>query len=255
MLLLGTYRKSLILIGGNVPPLLCPEVENQYIGTFDIDILMDQKSIDDDSYNKIENLLLNKGYKKHELRPNTYRREVTHSDGSITVVLVDFLASPYGGTGESHRHQQIQDIKARKLQGADFVLRNFTIARIEGTLPDGGHDAVEVRIADTVSFIILKGLALSERLKEKDSYDIYFCIKYYPGGIDSLVEQFMPMLNDNLVKKALNAIAAKFQSINHVGPLHAAQLSLPSSDEELQMIKRDSFEHVNALLKKLGIIF
>lgn len=40
---------------------------------------------------------------------------------------------------------------------------------IEGTLPDGGHDAVSIRVASIVPFFVMKGMALHDRLKEKDA--------------------------------------------------------------------------------------
>jgi hypothetical protein len=31
----------------------------------------------------------------------------------------------------------------------------------------------------------MKGMALDERLKEKDDWGIYFCLLHYPGGISA----------------------------------------------------------------------
>jgi len=33
----------------------------------------------------------------------------------------------------------------------------------------------------------MKGMALDDRLKEKDAWDIYYCIQNYPGGLDHLI--------------------------------------------------------------------
>jgi hypothetical protein len=38
-----------------------------------------------------------------------------------------------------------------------------------------------------VPFFVMKGMALHDRLKEKDAWDIYYCTKNYTGGIDKLV--------------------------------------------------------------------
>ena len=36
----------------------------------------------------------------------------------------------------------------------------------------------------------MKGMALDERLKEKDAWDIYYCFQNYPGGLDNLIREF-----------------------------------------------------------------
>ena len=44
---------------------------------------------------------------------------------------------------------------------------------IEGKLPGGAKDSVTIRVATIVPFFIMKGIALDDRLKEKDAWDIY----------------------------------------------------------------------------------
>lgn len=36
----------------------------------------------------------------------------------------------------------------------------------------------------------MKAQALNSRLKEKDAYDIYYCLTNFPDGMDALVEAF-----------------------------------------------------------------
>jgi len=64
----------------------------------------------------------------------------------------------------------------------------------------------------------MKGMALWERMKEKDAYDIYFTILNYPGGIDTIAEIFKPVSDNKLVREGLGKILAKFNSINSIGP-------------------------------------
>ena len=55
--------------------------------------------------------------------------------------------------------------------------------------------------------LTLRGIALSERLKEKDAWDIYFCLRHYPGGLDALVREFQPHLAHGLFEQRLDAEA------------------------------------------------
>lgn len=86
-------------------------------------------------------------------------------------------------------------------------------------LPEGGKDSVTVRVASIVPFIVMKGMALADRMKEKDAWDIYYCLKHYPGGLDPLVDAFKPFMSHGLVKdsvklfKSFRPIAVIFLSI------------------------------------------
>lgn len=110
-------------------------------------------------------------------------------------VEVDFLAGEYRGTGKSHRHQDIQDgFKARKARGAELAFEMFEEVTILGTLPNGGKDSAKVRVASMVPFIIMKATAMQDRLKEKDAYDIYFCLKNHP--IRKLLEACQDLIEE-----------------------------------------------------------
>jgi hypothetical protein len=99
----------------------------------------------------------------------------------------------------------------------------------------------------------MKGMALEDRLKEKDAWDISYCIKNYPGGIDALVEEFRPHLGHGLVKEGLEKIAKQFASEKHVGPKFVADFEELTDTEEREISERDAYEQVTFLLEKLGI--
>ena len=122
---------------------------------------------------------------------------------------------------------------------------------MSGTLPGGGKDTATLRVASIVPFLVMKAMALAGRLMEKDAWDIYYCIRYYPGGINKLVEEFQPHLENGLVKEALAIIAEKFASPEHVGPKHVADFDDIRDPEERALVQRDAFERVNALLSRL----
>ncbi len=56
----------------------------------------------------------------------------------------------------------------------------------------------------------MKGMALDDRLKEKDAWDIYYCLLNYPEGLDRIAEEFRPYLENGLVKEGLQKIARHF---------------------------------------------
>jgi hypothetical protein len=94
----------------------------------------------------------------------------------------------------------------------------------------------------------MKAMALAGRLMEKDAWDIYYCIRYYPGGLDRIVQEFEPHLENGLVQEALGHLAGKFASPDHIGPKQVADFDDVSDPEEREFVQRDAYERVNALL-------
>ena len=45
----------------------------------------------------------------------------------------------------------------------------------------------------------MKAIVLDDRLKEKDAYDIYYCLKQYSDKLDELVAEFGPHLKNGLI--------------------------------------------------------
>jgi len=249
--LLGEYRDHIVVIGGWVPEFLMSQKDSPHIGSIDVDLAFDHRSIREDAYRTIQRLLLERGYEQGK-QPYIFFRDVIVGDQSIKVE-VDLLSGEYGGTGKSHRHQRIQEIFARKARGCDLAFENPIEVTIEGNLPGGGKDIVKVRVASIVSFLVMKGMAVEERLKEKDAWDIWYCLKNNPGGIDSLIAEFKKHLDNTLVKEGLEKIGKHFASEKHVGPRFVADFEEIVETEERELVQRDAFERVDYLLKKLGI--
>jgi len=218
--LLGSYRNDIVVVGGWVPELLLSQGRLQYIGSTDVDIAFNHRTIQDPGYKTIQELLLTRRYRQGR-QPFIFYRHVMVNDREI-VVQVDFLAGEYSGTGTSHRTQRIQDMRARKARGCDLALSMATEVEIVGVLPEGGIDNARVRVATIVPFLVMKGMALYDRLKEKDAWDIYFCLRNYPEGLDALVRMFQPCVGNRLVREGLSKIGEKFMSYQHVGPKFVA---------------------------------
>ena len=251
MHILGEYRKEIVLVGGWVPDLLFSEANPRHIGSIDIDLALDHRIITREGYRTIREHLEKSGYEQGD-QLFKFRRRIEVDDREISIEI-DFMAGEYGGTGRGHRHQRIQDIGARKARGCDLALDIYQEVEIAGTLPDGGKDSIKIRVASMVPFLIMKGMALYERQKEKDAYDIYFCLKNYPGGLPRLAEEFRPHLKKELIKEGLEKIGSKFESVDHIGPKWVADFFEIEDLDERELVKRDAFERVNELLKMLAI--
>ncbi len=252
MHLLGEYRDNIVLIGGWVPEILLSGQGKPHIGSIDVDLALNHQKISKDGYKMIQELLLNRGYRQGK-QPFIFHRSVKLKGKEIQV-QVDLLSGEYEGTSKGHRHQKIQDIQARKVRGCDLAFEMYREVNIKGELPGGGKDSVTIRVASLVPFLVMKGMALDERLKEKDAWDIYYCMLNYPGGIDALAEEFRPHIPHGLVQEGLKKIAKHFAAENNLGPKFVVDFEELDDPEEKERIKRDAYERVNAFLKKLGIL-
>ena len=247
--LLGEYQDSIVIVGGWVPQLLLSQASRQHIGSLDVDVALNHRALHEVGYKTILQLLLARGYHQGE-QPFIFFRTVQLGERTFEVE-VDFLAGEYAGTTRGHRTQKVQDMHPRKARGCDLAVTLSTERTMSGTLPGGGKDTATLRVASIVPFLVMKAMALAGRLMEKDAWDIYYCIRYYPGGINTLVEEFQPHLENGLVKEALAIIAEKFASPEHVGPKHVADFDDIRDPEERALVQRDAFERVNAVLSGL----
>ena len=245
--LLGEYRDDIVVVGGWVPELLL----GPHVGTMDVDLALNHPALQEQGYKTIRELLRSHGY--HEAsQPFIFFRTVRNG-GQEFRVEVDLLAGEYAGTGKSHRTQQMLDVRGRKARGCDLAFEMSSEVMIQGILPDGAEDSAIVRVASIVPYLVMKGMALYDRMKEKDAWDVYYCLCHYPGGLDGLAQEFLPHMGHGLVREGLLKIAEKFASPNHVGPSWVVDFDGLTEPEARAITQRDAHEHVSELLNKLGL--
>lgn len=250
--ILGEYRDDFVVVGGWVPALLMANATPPHIGSIDVDLALDHKALQDPGYKTILQLLESHGYIQGE-QPFIFSKSV-EIEGRTVRVEVDLLAGEYQGSGKSHRTQRVQDVRARKARGCELAFEGVEEITLAGSVPGGAKDTVIIRVASVVPFIIMKAMALHDRMKEKDAWDIVFCLRFFPGGLDALAEKFRLYLGNKLVQEGLRKIAVKFESPEHIGPRHVADFEEVSYPDERSRIQRDAFERVTYLLSKLGIV-
>ncbi len=251
--ILGQFRDNIVLVGGNVPPLLVPSAGERHPGSLDVDIALDFTNISSAAYETIVKTLQSRGYYQTGEQPSRFYRDIDVEPGKKTTVQIDLLAGEYGGTGKGHRHQKVQDARARKARGCDLVFDAPLEVKLKGTLPNGATNEVTIRIPSAGPFLVTKGMALWDRLKEKDAFDIFFCCRYFPGGIEALAEAIKPVIGNKLAREGLGKIKTKFSEVDAIGPVGVADFMEPEGKEERVRIQREAYEFVNRLMEQLKI--
>lgn len=253
MTVLGEFRDSIILVGGWVPYFLFSENRMDHTGSLDIDLALDFNKIPEDSYGTMLKLLGKQGYKQSDKQPFIFYRSVKDISGALIDIKIDLLSGEYDGTTKSHRTQAIQDIRARKARGCDLAFcLNFPVI-VEATMPNGAKNKVKVKIPGIVPFLVMKGMAMWDNIKEKHPYDIYYSIDHFEGGIDGLVAEFKSHVSNALVREGLGKIKKMFEAIDSHGPVGVANFLEITNTDERDLLIRDVFEKVNALMNSLGI--
>jgi len=251
--ILGDYVDDMAIVGGWVPTLLIPNAEEVHIGSMDVDVALNGETISDEAYATINKILTRHGYRENEAANAKFKhfKDIT-IDGQDYIVEVDLLTGEYGGeAGKNRRHEPIQDTKALKARGADLVFDRTETIVVSGDLPgNAGKDSVKCKIAGIVPFIVMKGIVIARRIKEKDAYDIDFVLRNYPGSVTAIAELMTVDLQNGLVLEALSNLEQKFETVEHWGPTAVADFREIGDIDERERVKRRAFENVQNLLNK-----
>ena len=246
--LFNEYRDDIRIVGGWVPDLMFPKQD--HVGSVDVDVLINHLTLTDTGYQTMSKILLKNGYTEHPEKYFSFVKSV-EIDGVNYDVDVDILAGIYGGTTSKKRSQHVQGIKALKATGGNFAFEfPPQQVRIEAERVDGAIDSAVINVVAVVPYIIMKTAAMG-RGKAKDAYDIYFVIKHYSGGVESLANEFKAVRDKPIIKEMKEKLSDKFASENHAGPKDVSDFMDLADDEEIALIKRDAYEQVQALIEKL----
>jgi hypothetical protein len=246
---LAGFADAMTIVGGSAPPLLTgDQPDDPYVGTLDVDLVIDPIGVPDDVYRTIAELLRERGYIQLD-QPFRWLRTVLVAERSIEVE-VDLLApvTPRGGVG--HRHERIGgEPLARRTEGAELVRTAFIDQEIAGLLPDGRPNRVSVRVATPSALVILKALAMGQRDKPKDAYDIDYLLGHI--GIEEVAAGIAAMGHVESVTKAVGIVAEKFSSIDAIGPASVALYRrVPLRSPEADRVQALAFARVDQLLRR-----
>jgi len=226
-LTLKSYGNSIVLVGGWVPYLLIDEFgrkDFKHVGSIDIDLAVNPEQIDGGAYATIADKMESRGYRNRLDREGnriaySFAKSVQSPvDGKEHAIAVDFLtyASPDSG---KHRHRTVQaGLPARIANGCELAFRYNYPRKIAGTLPGNGEAEEFLSMLDIPGCLGMKGIALGERYKEKDAYDIYSVIGYCLENPMEVAKKVKPHLEDEDLRASIDVIEKKFRNIKAEGP-------------------------------------
>lgn len=255
--ILGSFRGKFAVIGGAVPWLLLGNDEMPHVGTLDVDLGLDAEALGDGEYATLVEALMGNGYQQQQsLRRFQLMRQVPATDGGGPIdVVVDFLM-PRDAEIVKNAPPLISEFAVQRASGADLALRFYQMVAIDGPMPGGGRNRVEIAVASIPALLAMKGFALDGRHKQKDAYDIYYCIRNYPTGVDALAEACQPLLDHASGEQGYRYIADKFEDVDGYGPTCVRRFVEETQilgDRTPEQWQQDAFGQVDAWLRALGL--
>jgi hypothetical protein len=256
--ILGQYRDALVVVGGVVPYLTLRDADPAHIGSLDIDLDLDPSRLTEGAYAELVETLERAGYERgiDPLKPFQLRRTVDPQDGGEPIAVLLDLLMPRSAHTQRNRPPLIAGLRVQPVDGGEIALASNTRMPIEGVMPDGRPNRIELLVASISALLVMKGYALDGRDKPKDAYDIYFCIRSFPGGPEALAAESTPLLADPIAREGYRRIAAKFRSDDDYGP-HTVSRFLGDAggfdDMSAEQLRTDAYRQVRAWLHALGI--
>jgi hypothetical protein len=245
---LGEFREAMVLVGGWVPELLLSNASSPHVGSIDVDLLLDPSKLRSGKYVGLLEMLERNGYRAGE-KTFQYYKEVRVDERDPIRVDVEFLVP--AGARLGSRSTIRKGFRALDADAGEFALDRSERLAMEGRMPDGRKNKIEIMITRIEAFIVMKSFAVSRRDKPRDSYDIYFCLLNYADGVSALAERLRPYLAVREVKNGLKLLADKFRDPDDYGPQSVANFLNPPDPEERTRIARDAYERVDTFLREL----
>ncbi len=235
-----------------------------------MDIVIDLQILTETrAYHTLEANLRKMGFERAENDKGqklSWRWQTYTEDG--TRMVLEFLTdAPEIAGGKVEPLPTKGTISALHIPHSSIVVDFHQTSEIRADLLDSNGVAIEeVKHADLVSFICLKALAFDHRHERKDAYDLVYCIRNAPGGLDALSATFIRALDSKhgaVIRRSLDILRRRFSSdgltegYRKDGPIAFAKFEPeedegPESRESRVLRQRDASEIVEQLLAKVG---
>jgi hypothetical protein len=208
--LLAPHVADSVLIGGWVPDILFPDARPAHIGSVDVDMALRLQREQLDAVL----LLLAENHFRPGPNPYQFYKDVLLPSGRTIPARLDLL------TTQQHRAEALANPShaPSPMHGVDIAFRNNTLIAINPA------DGVEARVAGIVAFLVMKSIALAERTKPKDAYDIHFCLEHHREGVEGIAAEFSNHFGDELILEARTVLEEKFRDEESEGPQMVADV-------------------------------
>lgn len=248
---LASFRDCLVVVGGWVPDLLITSSEEPHVGSIDVDLALDVEKLSSGRYAELLKLLIDTRRYRQGSKPFQLVTEVDlGDDGKAIQVEVEFLA-PKEVRLRKNKPKLIDGFRVLQADGCIVAFNSPEEITISGQMINNTENSVRLLVASLPDFLVMKAYALAGRDKPKDSYDLCYCLEYYPDGMAELAHSWKQRQDDAEVIRATEILREKFASVNHLGPMQYVEFLDATDPAEREMQARRAYELVNEFLRML----
>lgn len=123
-------------------------------------------------------------------------------------------------------HNLTEDLAAIVTPGLELAFDDIRRITLDHTSPKGDKITREIQVCGPASLLILKGLAIKERDKLKDYYDIFYILHNWSGGVEKIAERTNDLQqfdDQGHIPASIENLERDFQDMEHVGPRSVAR--------------------------------
>jgi len=246
---LASFVDCLVVIGGWIPDLLIPDAKEPHMGSIDVDLALDATKLNEGRYAELLKLLLDTKRYKTGAKDFQLVVEVDLEDGEEPVqVEVEFLA-PKEVKLRKNKPKLLADFRVLQADGCGVAFRAPVEQTLSGRNVRGAKNAVRLRIASMADFLVMKAYAIHGREKPKDSYDLCYCLEYFPGGIEQLAADWKKRAGEKDVIRAIEILLEKFAATDAFGPQQVVEFHNSPAEDEQERQARRAYELVQKFLR------
>lgn len=131
-----------------------------------------------------------------------------------------------------------------------FAFEDRDLLPVKGEDFRGRASSCELWVCGIASFVLLKGLAFHRRREEKDAFDLYWCLRYWPNVWNELEQRMAPFMRDARAKEILGFLEDDFEE-DARGSRAVATFATGKDDED---ISADATGLVSRMLKTIHFL-
>lgn len=257
---LGAFQGQIVVIGGLAPALIIdqskeqkdPDPVKRHVGTRDVDIGLSLGIVEEQSYDHIVRRLRESGFQRDQNNQGnpTNHRWITNTGSHH--IQIDFQIPADEQSPSPGRVQNLTpELSAIVTPGLHLAFQDARTKRLEGETPEGDRVSRDIQICGPASLITLKGLAIHERNKWKDYYDIFYVLRNWPDGFEDIAEKTIELHQydeDNHVRSCIDHLGRDFDTDDHVGPRNVARFIMGEAIDDQPSEERDQLIRQSRLL-------
>ena len=243
-----------------MPWLLLDNEEMPHVGSMDVDISLDAEALGDGEYVTLVQALMGHGYEQRAgFRRFQLVRTVEANDGGPPIdVVVDFLM-PREVDIVKNGPPIVPDFAAQRADGAELATNFYQFVAIEGSMPDGGRNRVEIAVCSIPALLAMKGHARKIASSRKTPTTSITASAYFEGGPDALAEACRPLTCARELRPAVtvslrrNLIRADGFRTRLTSAASCKDTQSALADRTAEQWQQDAFGQVDAWWPALGL--